>query len=112
VGPLLSAAVAGVAALTQGQGLAGVGSVVAFFLVLKVVDDTVIQPLTIGRSVHHHPMLLLASVVAGNQAFGILGMVVAVPTVTVLQETTRLLLEHRRVLASHRAPSAAPECVV
>jgi predicted PurR-regulated permease PerM len=112
VGPLLSAAVAGLAVLTQGQGLAGVGRVVAFFLVLKVVDDTVIQPLTIGRSVHLHPMLLLASVVAGNQAFGILGMVVAVPTVTALQETTRLLLEHRRVLASHREPTAPSGCVV
>jgi predicted PurR-regulated permease PerM len=112
VGPLLSAAVASLAMLTQGQGLAGIGRVVAFFLVLKALDDTVIQPLTIGRSVHLHPMLLLASVVVGNQTFGILGMIVAVPAVTALQETTRLLLEHRRVLASHREPAAAPGCVV
>lgn len=104
VGPLLSAAATGLVVLTNGQGLAGVVRVVVLFLVLKALDDAVIQPLTIGRSVHLHPMLLLASVVAGNQALGILGMIVAVPAVTVLQETARLLLEHRRVLAGQVSP--------
>ena len=102
VGPLLSTAAAGlVVVLTPGQGLAGVGRVVLLFLVIKVLDDTVIQPFTIGRSVHLHPALLLGSVVIGNHALGVLGMIIAVPVATVLQETVRLLLEHRRVLARH-----------
>lgn len=100
VGPLLSAAAAGlVVVLTPGQGLAGVGRVVVLFLAIKVLDDTLIQPFTIGRSVHLHPALLLGSVVVGNHALGVLGMIVAVPAATVLQETVRLLLEHRRALA-------------
>jgi predicted PurR-regulated permease PerM len=100
VGPLLSAAAAGlVVVVTPGQGLAGVGRVVLLFLVIKVLDDTIIQPFTIGRSVHLHPALLLGSVVVGNHALGVLGMIIAVPVATVLQETARLLLEHRRVLA-------------
>jgi predicted PurR-regulated permease PerM len=100
VGPLLSAAAAGlVVVMTPGQGLAGVGRVVLLFLVIKVLDDTIIQPFTIGRSVHLHPALLLGSVVAGSHALGVLGMIIAVPVATVLQETARLLLEHRRVLA-------------
>jgi predicted PurR-regulated permease PerM len=100
VGPLLSAAAAGlVVVLTPGQGLAGVGRVVVLFLAIKVLDDTIIQPFTIGRSVHLHPALLLGSVVVGNHALGVLGMIVAVPAATVLQETVRLLLEHRRALA-------------
>ena len=108
VGPLLSAAVAaGVLLLTPGQGLAGVVRVLMLFLVIKVVDDTVIQPLTIGRSVHLHPALLLGSVVVGNHSLGVLGMIVAVPAATVLQETVRLLLEHRRVLARRGLPSDA-----
>ena len=102
VGPLLSAAAAGlVVVMTPGQGLAGVGRVVLLFLVIKVVDDTLIQPFTIGRSVHLHPALLLGSVVVGNHALGVLGMIIAVPVATVLQETARLLLDHRRVLARH-----------
>jgi predicted PurR-regulated permease PerM len=85
--------------LTPGQGLGGVVRVLVLFLFIKVLDDTVIQPLTIGRSVHLHPALLLGSVVVGNHTLGVLGMIVAVPVATVLQETVRLLLEHRRVLA-------------
>lgn len=99
VGPLLGAGAAGLVALTGGQGVGALGAVLLFFVVLKLVDATVIQPLTIGRSVHLHPVLLLASVVAGGQALGVLGMVIAVPAATVLQETIRLWLEHRRVLA-------------
>jgi predicted PurR-regulated permease PerM len=102
VGPLLSAAAAGlVVLLTPGQGLAGVGRVAWLFLGVKVLDDTIIQPFTIGRSVHLHPALLLGSVVVGSHALGVLGMIIAVPVATVLQETVRLLLEHRRVLARH-----------
>jgi predicted PurR-regulated permease PerM len=100
VGPLLSTVAAGlVVVLTPGQGLAGVVRVALLFVVIKVLDDTIIQPLTIGRSVHLHPALLLGSVVVGSHALGVLGMIIAVPAATVLQETVRLLLEHRRVLA-------------
>ena len=74
---------------------------------IKILDDTVIQPLTIGRSVHLHPALLLGSVVVGSHAAGVLGMIVAVPVATVLQETVRLLLEHRRVLARRSLRSEA-----
>ena len=81
--------------------VSGLRPYVALFIVVKLVDDTVIQPLTIGRSVHLHPVLLIASVVAGGQALGVLGMVIAVPVATVLQETIRLWLEHRRALAGY-----------
>jgi len=113
LGPILGASAASLVVLTQTHSLAGVGRVVLLFVVVKIVDDAVIQPLTIGRSLHLHPALLLASVVAGNQALGILGMIVAVPTITALQEVTRLVIEHRHALAgthrAARAPVAAPK---
>jgi predicted PurR-regulated permease PerM len=61
--------------------------------------------------VHLHPALLLGSVVVGSHALGVLGMIIAVPVATVLQETVRLLLEHRRVLA-RRVRRPDPERVV
>jgi putative permease len=99
VGPLLSAAAATLVVLLHAMGLGGVMRVLVLFLVIKVLDDTVIQPLTIGRSVHLHPAILLGSVVVGNHTLGVLGMIVAVPVATIVQETVRLLLEHRRMLA-------------
>jgi len=101
LGPLLSAAAPGSwCCLTPGQGLAGVVRVAVLFLAIKVLDDTIIQPYTIGRSVPSTRRSWLGSVVVGNHALGVLGMIVAVPAATVLQETVRLLLEPARPRAS------------
>jgi predicted PurR-regulated permease PerM len=108
VGPLLGASAAGLVVLADAQGLAAVANVLGLFVVLKLIDDTVIQPLTIGRSVHLHPVLLIASVIAGSEALGILGMIVAVPVATIFQETIRLWLEHRRALAGHGVVGEGP----
>jgi predicted PurR-regulated permease PerM len=61
---------------------------------------------TIGASVHLHPMLVLASILAGENALGLLGMVIAVPLVTVVKESARLVLEHRRNLTRPHLPAA------
>ena len=111
VGPLLSAGAATLVVLLYAMGLGGVVRVLLLFLVIKVLDDTVIQPLTIGRSVHLHPAILLGSVVVGNHTLGVLGMIIAVPIATILQETVRLLLEHRRMLARRSLRSEAERLV-
>jgi predicted PurR-regulated permease PerM len=51
---------------------------------------------------------VLASIIAGEQALGVVGMVIAVPLVTVVKETVRLLVEHRRTLRRMAAPLAGP----
>jgi len=105
VGTILSVAAAAVAALTSGQGLGTVGWILALYAVIRLLDDLVISVVTIGGSVHLHPALVIASIVAGEHA---LGMVIAVPVVTVLKETARLLLEHRRTLARTGLPRVTP----
>lgn len=113
LGPLLGAASAVLVCLTQGLGFPGVGRALLVFLFLKVVDDLVIQPQTIGRSVHLHPLLVVASVIAGDQAFGVIGMFMAVPAVTAAQELVRLLVQHQQVLRgvpekARLAPESVP----
>lgn len=110
LGPLLAGVAAGLVALVHTRSLDAVGAVVLLFLAVKVADDAVVQPLVIGRGLHLHPVLFLASVVAGHQALGIVGMVLAVPVATVVQEVARLLIEHRHTLAGHpRDPASRPE---
>lgn len=111
VGPLLSGSAATLVVLVHAMGLGGVVRVLVLFVVIKVVDDTVIQPLTIGRSVHLHPAILLGSVVVGNHTLGVLGMIIAVPVATIVQETVRLLLQHRRTLARRGLRSSAERLV-
>ena len=96
LGPVLGGGVAMLTALIQFKSLAPLAKVLMLYLSIKLLDDVVVQPTTIGHSVHLHPMLLIASVIVGGHAFGLIGMIVAVPAVTVLQEVTKLLLERRR----------------
>ncbi len=108
VGPFLSGTVVAMIAMIQFQSLAPLAKVMLLYLGIKFCDLTIIQTMTVGRSVHLHPILLVASLLIGGHAFGLIGMVVAVPIVTALQEVTRLLLEHRRRKAGIRMPRRAP----
>jgi predicted PurR-regulated permease PerM len=99
LGAILSLVASLLVAMATQQGAATLGLIVALFLVIRLLDDFVIIPLTIGGSMHLHPALVILSILAGEHALGVIGMVLAVPTVTVLKETGKLLLEHRRMLA-------------
>ena len=101
VGPFLSGTVVAMIAMVQFQSFAPLAKVMALYLGIKFCDLAFIHPMTVGKSVHLHPILLLASILVGGHAFGLIGMVIAVPTVTTLQEVARLLLEHRRAGPSH-----------
>jgi predicted PurR-regulated permease PerM len=95
---LLGMAAASIVALAEGLGLRTVVLIALLYVAIRVLDDLLIAVLTVGKSVHLHPVLLVVSILAGEHALGILGMAIAVPVVTVVKETVRLLLEHRRTL--------------
>jgi predicted PurR-regulated permease PerM len=105
LGPLLGGGVAILIALIQFKSLVPLVKVATLYLSIKLLDDVVIQPVTIGHSVHLHPILLLASVIIGGHAFGFIGLTVAVPAVTMLQEITKLILERRRYHAGILTPN-------
>jgi predicted PurR-regulated permease PerM len=108
LGTILSLGVAAIVAIANGQPLSRVGWIVAVYVIIRVLDDLVVAAVTIGGSVHMHPMLVLVSILVGEQTLGLLGMVAAVPVVTVVKETARLLLEHRRNLARPHVPTVGP----
>jgi predicted PurR-regulated permease PerM len=96
LGPILGGGSAILVALVQFKSLAPIAKVVVLYLVLKLLDIFAIQPLAVGREKELHPMLLIASIIVGGHALGIVGMVIAVPTVTIIQRVARLLYERRR----------------
>lgn len=53
--------------------------VVLAFLVIQLMDNVLIQPLVVARSVNLHPLIIIFAVIIGGQFFGILGMLLAVP---------------------------------
>jgi predicted PurR-regulated permease PerM len=96
VGPIVSCLIACLIAFIQFKSTGAVLNVVLLYTCVKLLDDFLVQPLTIGRSVKLHPMLLVITIVAGQKLFGIMGMVLAVPAVTIVQKVVVIFLEDRR----------------
>jgi predicted PurR-regulated permease PerM len=105
LGPIVGGGSAVLVALIQFKSVVPIAKVIGLYLVLKLLDIFAIQPLAVGREKELHPMLLIASIIVGGHALGIVGMVVAVPTVTIIQRVARLLYERRR----SPQPSAFPQ---
>jgi predicted PurR-regulated permease PerM len=52
---------------------------VALFLVVRLLDDFVFMPLTVGRSLHMHPLPTVVLIFVGGAAAGIPGLILVLP---------------------------------
>jgi predicted PurR-regulated permease PerM len=111
VGALASLSLASLVALGNQLGVGKVTAIALLYLGIRLLDDFVIVPLTVGGSVHLHPFVVILSILAGEELLGIFGMVVAVPTVTIVKEVVRLLIEHRRRRSANAAIPGAEHFV-
>jgi len=85
VGPLAGGSVAVLVVLfTGGSGLDALLVIMAFALI-QLVDNVLVQPLVVSKSVNLHPLLIIFSVTIGGQFFGILGMLLAVPATQIIK---------------------------
>ncbi len=55
------------------------------FTAIRVLDDFVVQPFTISKSVRMHPLTVIFAILIGAQLYGIIGMLFAVPIAGVLK---------------------------
>ena len=78
LGPVIAAVIAAGTALTGPGAGAAVGVAIAYF-VLRQVEDQVVVPLVVGRSVDLHPVVTIFAVLGGGALAGPLGMLLAVP---------------------------------
>lgn len=92
LGPMIGAALGLVIVLlTHGQGmdlsavmvLAGKMSLV--YLVAQVLDNILLQPLIYSQSVRAHPLEVFLVILVAGSAFGVVGMILAVPTYSVFR---------------------------
>ena len=110
LGPIIGGSAAVLVALVQFKSLSVVAQVVILYLSLKLLDLVAIQPLAVGRGNDLHPVLLIASIIVGGHALGIVGMVIAVPMVTIVQRIATLLFERHRQRA--HVPDSHPNASV
>ncbi len=93
IGPVLSGVTAFLIAISQSPIL---GLYVAiFFIVLQQLENHVLIPIVMGKSVRVHPVIILISLLAGAKVAGIAGVVLAVPMALLAQETFSYFSERK-----------------
>jgi len=112
LGPLIACFTAGVIAFIQFQSTGAVVNVLLLYAVIKLIDDLLIQPLTIGKTLHLHPMLLVITIVTGEKLFGVIGMILAVPIVTIAQKIITIVILDRRRPPAKRVPETTSRIIV
>ena len=78
----------------------------ALFLGVRMLDDYVFLPLTIGRKLHVHPLLSVLMLFLGAAVAGGTGLVLALPlfgVVAVIGEAVSQIVTDRRLIARYRA---------
>jgi len=85
VGPLVGGGAAVLVVLMNGGSGMDVMMVVGAFLLIQLIDNVIIQPLVVAKSVDMHPLVVIFAVIIGGQFFGILGMLLAVPVTGIVK---------------------------
>jgi predicted PurR-regulated permease PerM len=88
--------------------LVAYGAIVVFVLV-RLLDDFVFMPLTLGRSLHIHPLVTVIMIFVGGMLAGVVGLMLVLPllgVVMVVGETLGRLVTNPRLRARHRYAKA------
>jgi predicted PurR-regulated permease PerM len=78
---------------------------VGLFILVRLLDDFVFLPLTVGRSLRMHPLLTVLMILLGGAVAGISGLLLVMPVLGVVMVAGQIigeLLTDERVLARHR----------
>ncbi len=110
IGPIIAAIPAVLLALFQGSSWLPLSNfwfavlVLGLYLVIQQIEGNVLLPRVLGSSLKLHPLVVLIAVIAGGSLAGILGMLLAAPTVA----TLRVLAHYLYCRLTDRDPFPEP----
>lgn len=79
--------------------------VIGVFIIVRLCDDFIFLPLTVGRSLRMHPLVTVLMILLGGAVAGISGLLLVMPVLGVVMVAGQIigeLLNDERVLARHR----------
>lgn len=106
IGPLIGGALMLILTMTSnlGQDFNSIINttliVFVFYLIFQILDNFVLQPRIFSASVKSHPLEIFLIIIIGGLLFGVLGMVVAVPSYTALKVIAKEFLSDNKVVKS------------
>lgn len=106
LGVLISGAMCGLVGLTIGPVTALL--VLAYFIVVHVIEGDVIGPRIVGSAVGVHPALTLIALITGADLFGIWGALFATPVAGVIQSLILAFFAHYRAQHPEEYPHQKP----
>lgn len=59
--------------------------VIAAFLMIRLIDDTLLSPNILGHSLHIHPLLVILVIFIGGEMFGVMGLLLCIPVTGVIK---------------------------
>ncbi|MCK4536801.1 MAG: AI-2E family transporter [Desulfuromonadales bacterium] len=82
-------------------------TVILYVLIAQVlIDNFILIPILISRVSNLHPLLVFFAIIVGGKLYGVVGMIIGVPIVSIIQMT---ILEVRTYRRTFRLPESALE---
>jgi len=91
-GPIVGAIPGIILNVVAKGSLAAALPVIAAFLLIRLIDDTLISPNILGRSLHIHPLLVIIVIFTGGEMFGIMGLLLCIPVTGIIKVTIQQLV--------------------
>ncbi len=88
-GPVIGGVPAIIVALIQTGDLSMAPFIILLVVITYTLDNGFVQPYVFAKSVDMHPIIIILLIIAGSQLFGILGMLLAVPTASVVKTAAK-----------------------
>ncbi|GIN55873.1 AI-2E family transporter [Lederbergia ruris] len=54
-------------------------------LIIQFLEGNVLSPFIVGKSLHMHPLFIMAALVVGGEVFGVIGMILSIPILAVIK---------------------------
>jgi predicted PurR-regulated permease PerM len=88
-GPVIGGVPAIIVAVIQTGDLSLAPFIILLVIITYMLDNGFVQPYVFSKSVDMHPIIIILLIIAGSQLFGILGMLLAVPTASVIKTAAK-----------------------
>lgn len=84
-GPIIGAIPVTVIAFTTTNSIKLVLFALIGIFVIQIIEGNLLSPYIVGKSVAIHPIAIIFALLLGGQLFGVLGMILAVPVLTIIR---------------------------
>ena len=101
IGPYIGTAVATIVAFTQSP-LIGIG-VLVIAIIVQLVESYILQPVVMSKATKLHPVTIICSLLIFGHFFGIIGMILAVPIMSIFKVIWRFGIKKFEIFQEKRA---------